>query len=132
VLVQEGMTDPEGLFHRLWRAFPLVPRWLRTLKPVDEQAIVEAAHETELLVTVEDHLASGGLATIVAEVVVSRLLPVRLHRIALAERWFRPALYPDVLEHEGFTGEHLAARISGLLSRPGDVWSARSCPTESD
>jgi hypothetical protein len=28
LLVQEGMTDPEGVFYRLWRAFPIVPRWL--------------------------------------------------------------------------------------------------------
>jgi transketolase len=91
---------------------------MRTLKPVDERAIVEAARETELLVTVEDHLACGGLATIVAEVVVSRLLPVRLHRVALQERWFTPALYHDVLEREGFTSEKLASRIAGLMSPP--------------
>jgi hypothetical protein len=28
VLVQEGMTDPEGLFYRIWRKYPSFPRWL--------------------------------------------------------------------------------------------------------
>jgi hypothetical protein len=28
VLVQEGMTDPEGPLYRLWRRVPIVPRWL--------------------------------------------------------------------------------------------------------
>jgi hypothetical protein len=28
VLVQEGMTDPEGLFYRIWRKYPWFPRWL--------------------------------------------------------------------------------------------------------
>src|SRR5262249_22453028 len=40
---------------------------MRTLKPIDEAAIVRAARETSLVVTVEDHFAIGGLATIVAE-----------------------------------------------------------------
>jgi hypothetical protein len=28
VLVQEGMTDPEGLFYRIWRRYHWFPRWL--------------------------------------------------------------------------------------------------------
>jgi hypothetical protein len=28
VLVQEGMTDPEGLFYRIWKRHPWFPRWL--------------------------------------------------------------------------------------------------------
>jgi transketolase len=89
---------------------------MRTLKPVDEQAIVDAARDTTLVVTAEDHFASGGLGTIVAEIVASRQLPVRLHRLALEERWFTPALLPDVLEREGFTGERIAARIRGVFA----------------
>src|SRR5262249_57897633 len=33
---------------------------MRTLKPVDEAAILLAGHETSLVVTVEDHFAIGG------------------------------------------------------------------------
>src|SRR5262249_3026003 len=39
---------------------------MRTLQPIDESAILEAARETSLVVTVEDHFLTGGLATIVA------------------------------------------------------------------
>src|SRR5262249_45074872 len=28
VLVQEGMTDPEGFFYRIWRRYRWFPRWL--------------------------------------------------------------------------------------------------------
>src|SRR5262245_23025466 len=28
VLVQEGMTDPEGVFYRIWRRYRWFPRWL--------------------------------------------------------------------------------------------------------
>jgi transketolase len=85
---------------------------MRTLRPVDEAAILHAARETRLVVTVEDHFAIGGLATIVAEVAVSNQVPIALHSIAMNGRWFTPALLDDVLESEGFGGEHLAHRIA--------------------
>jgi transketolase len=88
---------------------------MRTLKPVDEAAILQAARETTLVVTVEDHFAIGGLATIVAEVAASNHVALRLHPIALAGRWFTPALFADVLECEGFSAEQLARRISAAL-----------------
>jgi transketolase len=88
---------------------------MRTLRPTDESAILHAARETSLVVTVEDHFLIGGLATIVAEVVASNRVAVRLHPIALAGRWFTPALFADVLECEGFSGEQLAERIAAVL-----------------
>ncbi len=89
---------------------------MRTLAPVDEAAILQAARETSLVVTVEDHFATGGLATIVAEVAAAHGIAVRLHPIALPGRWFTPALFNDVLECEGFSSERLARRIASALA----------------
>jgi transketolase len=89
---------------------------MRTLRPVDELAILQAARETTLVVTVEDHFVNGGLATIVAEVTTANQVPVHLHAIALAGRWFTPALLADVLECEGFSAEQLARRITAALT----------------
>jgi transketolase len=85
---------------------------MRTIRPIDEAVIISAAHETSLIVTVEDHFAIGGLATIVAEVAVRNGVAVRLHPIALADRWFTPALLADVLECEEVSPQQLARRIS--------------------
>ena len=88
---------------------------LRLLQPVDGAAVLEAARSTSLLVTVEDHFAIGGLATIAAEVLLrGGACPRSLH-LALSERWFQPARLPDVLAHEGFTAEAIAARIREAL-----------------
>jgi len=89
---------------------------MRTLQPADEAAILRAARETRLVVTVEDHFAIGGLATIVAEVAASNHVAVRLHPIAMAGRWFTPALFDDVLECEGFSAEQLARGIAAALA----------------
>lgn len=84
---------------------------MRMLKPVDEQAIVSAAKETKCLVTLEDHFLTGGLYSIVGEVLLKHQLTCKTIPIALEERWFKPALLQDVLQYEGFTGEQLAERI---------------------
>ncbi|MFI5180657.1 MAG: transketolase family protein [Thermoanaerobaculia bacterium] len=90
---------------------------LRTLKPVDEPALLEAAG-LPLLVTLEDHFASGGLRTVVAETLLGAGCTARLLPIDLGERWFKPALFADVLAREGFTGPAIAARIRTALDSP--------------
>lgn len=92
---------------------------LRTVVPLDEDAVLEAARSSELVVTVEDHLLRGGLFSIVAELFAERRTAARLVPLALP-RWFRPGRLADVLEFEGFTGAHLARRIeSALRDRAG-------------
>jgi transketolase len=90
---------------------------MRSLKPLDEAAIVEAALGSGLLVTIEDHLRIGGLYSIVAEVLVRhRLSGTEVLPLALEERWFRPGMLEEVLETEGFTAEQIAARIKNANS----------------
>jgi transketolase len=84
---------------------------LRTLKPIDEAAILQAARETKLLVTVEDHFLAGGLFSIVSELLVRKRQLAHVLPIALEDRWFKPALLPDVLAYETFTGPQIMARI---------------------
>jgi len=90
---------------------------LRSLKPVDEEAILEAARTSALLVTLEDHLLTGGLYSIVAETFLKHRTMVPVIPLALREKWFRPALLPDVLEYEGFTGRQIADRILRELAQ---------------
>ncbi len=91
---------------------------LRTLVPLDEAAVLRAADDTPLVITVEDHLLRGGLASIVAELFVRQGVRTRLSPIALPDRWFRPALLPDVLRVERFSAAALTARVEQLLRGP--------------
>jgi transketolase len=90
---------------------------MRSLKPVDEEAIVAAALASELLVTIEDHLRTGGLYSIVAEVMLRhRIEGTEVLPRALEERWFRPGLLGEVVETEGFTAKQIASRIKNANS----------------
>ncbi len=85
---------------------------MRSLKPVDEQAILKAVETSEVVVTLEDHLLSGGLYSIVAETLLKNRKTGNVLPIALNEKWFKPARLNEVLEYEGFTGKQIAEKIS--------------------
>ncbi|HMG53216.1 MAG TPA: aminotransferase class III-fold pyridoxal phosphate-dependent enzyme [Kofleriaceae bacterium] len=91
---------------------------VRMPKPLDEAAVLAAAADTRLVVTVEDHLQSGGLYAIVCELLVRAGARASVLPIALNERWFKPMLLPDLLAREGFTGAQIAARILERLDHP--------------
>lgn len=86
---------------------------MRSLKPVDERAILEATRESRLTITLEDHFQTGGLYSIVATVLLKHGLTANVLPIAMNEKWFKPSLLPNVLQHEGFTGKQIAERILG-------------------
>jgi transketolase len=90
---------------------------LRTLKPIDEAQVLATARATRLLVTIEDHLQTGGLFSIVCELLVLAHLTTAILPIAFEHRWFRPALLPDLLAAEGLDGPQLAARIQAAWQR---------------
>jgi transketolase len=89
----------------------------RSVVPLDEDAVVDAAGRARLVVTLEDHLLTGGLYAAVCELFVRRGVHAPVLPIGLDGKWFVAALLPDVLEVEGFTGAKLAQRISAALDR---------------
>lgn len=94
---------------------------LRTLAPIDEDAICAAAVSCPVLVTVEDHLLVGGIYQIVTEILVRHRIAVPVVPIGLPGRWFRPGRLGEVLEHEGFTPARLADRFRRALETKGAV-----------
>ncbi len=84
---------------------------MRSLVPIDEAAILRAAEETRMIVTIEDHFRTGGLFSVLAELLAVNRVACDVLPIALEDRWFKPALLNEALEFEGFTGPQLAGRI---------------------
>ncbi len=88
---------------------------MRTLKPIDEELLKNIGLSDVLIVTLEDHFITGGLYSILSEFLVKERIRCNVLPIALENKWFKPALLPDVLEHEGFTPEKIAGRINREL-----------------
>ncbi len=90
---------------------------LRTLKPVDSKEIIKAVKGSSLTVTIEDHFITGGLYSIVADLMTKEKISANIFPVALKERWFKPALLDDLLEYERFTGEHIALKIVDIMQK---------------
>jgi transketolase len=88
---------------------------MRTLKPIDTEEILHSVKTSDLVVTIEDHFLVGGLYSIVAETLLTNGVTGKVKPIALENKWFKPALLKYVLEHEGYTGEQLATRVTNFL-----------------
>jgi transketolase len=86
---------------------------MSTVRPLDRQAITEAAAAGPIL-TVEEHTVVGGLGGAVAEVVVT-CCPVRMRMLGIPGE-FAPTGSPAFLfEHFGLTPEHIRRAAVELL-----------------
>jgi transketolase len=90
---------------------------MRSLKPIDEAAILKVVENSETIVIVEDHFHIGGLYSIVAEVLLKNQKTANVLPINLKEKWFKPSRLNEVLEYEGFTGKQIAERILGYIKK---------------
>ena len=88
---------------------------IRTPKPFDENAILKAVDECKLIVTIEDHFITGGLYTILAEVLLRNRKTANVLPFAFMNKWFKPGLLNDVLEYEGFTAKQISEKILSEL-----------------
>jgi transketolase len=75
---------------------------MATVRPIDREAIVEAAEETGAIVSAEEHTVYGGLGGAIAEVVATtRPAPMRILGVPGV---FAPTGSPQFLfEHFGLT-----------------------------
>ena len=86
-----------------------------TLKPLDEESIVEVARRAGRVVTVEDHTVLGGLGGAVAEVLSARH-PVLLHRIGIDDRYAESAGHDELVERYGISPAAVARSILSWAS----------------
>jgi transketolase len=79
---------------------------MHTLKPLDEEAIVRAARDTGLIITVEEHSIHGGLGGAVSEVVVQNC-PVPMKILGIPDEPAIPGTSREVLEHYGLSASNI-------------------------
>ena len=74
---------------------------MHTLKPLDEEIILQAAEETGRIITIEDHSIIGGLGSAVAEVVAESGMSILFKRIGLQDFSKGYGTYEQVKEMNG-------------------------------
>jgi transketolase len=87
-----------------------------TLKPLDVEAVLQAAEETGAIVTAEDNMIYGGLGSAVAEVLVENH-PIPMKRIGIRDIFTESAPYLDLLKKYGLSADHIARAVEEVLKR---------------
>lgn len=69
-----------------------------SIKPIDEDLIVQMAGSHRMLFTIEEHSVIGGLGSAVAEVLTEKH-PTFLHRLGLQDQFGQSGPYQELLKH---------------------------------
>ncbi|MDD3653546.1 MAG: transketolase family protein [Desulfotomaculaceae bacterium] len=91
---------------------------VHTIKPIDVEAIVNAARKTGAVVTAEEHSIIGGLGGAVAEVLAEHC-PIPLKRVGIPDQFGESGAPAELLEKNGMTPRHLIAAIEEIITKKG-------------
>lgn len=87
-----------------------------TIKPVDREAVEEAARKTGAVVTVENHNINNGLGSAVAEV-LAETYPVPMERVGIQDRFGQVGSVEYLKEQYGLTAENIAEKTRNVMQR---------------
>lgn len=102
-LMENTMIAAEGLARRGIQSRVIN---MSSLKPIDREAIVQAARETGRIVTVDNHNIYGGLGSAVAEVVAEEA-PARLKRIGVRDLFGKSGTNEQMMKRFGLRAEDI-------------------------
>lgn len=89
------------------------------IKPLDTYAVIRAAREARVVLTVEEHSPYGGLGSQVAQV-VSQSCPRLVRNLALPDVPVITGTSSEVFAHYGLDARGIAASAEDLLERAGE------------
>lgn len=84
---------------------------MHTIKPLDQDAILNASNNHKLIVTVEEHSVYGGLGSAVSEVLAKENNHAPLEIIGIEDLFVKPGDYQFQIEQSGLTSKQIAERI---------------------
>lgn len=87
-----------------------------TIKPIDEETLVNAAQKTGAVVSAEEHQVHGGLGSAVAEV-LAKNYPVPMEFVGMKDEFGGSGQPDELLEHYGFTWKEIYASVMKVLER---------------
>ncbi|MGC7846395.1 transketolase family protein [Desulforudis sp. 1088] len=91
---------------------------MHTIKPLDVEAVVEAARASGAVVTAEEHSVIGGLGSAVAETLVENF-PVPMKRVGVMDTFGESGKPAELLEKYGLTTASILAAVKEVVARKG-------------
>jgi transketolase len=88
---------------------------MSSIKPIDEEAILKAARETDCIITVDNHNIYGGMGSAVTEVVCEKS-PTRVKRIGVRDVFGRSGSDEEMKKKFGLRAEDIFTQICNFLN----------------
>lgn len=114
-MVYEGLVAAETLAQE---GISLQVTDLHTIKPLDEEAILEAAKTCRAIVTAEEHQMAGGLFGAVSEVVV-RTCPVPMEAVAVQNTFGESGSPQGLMAKYGLNAAAIVQAVRRAVGRKG-------------
>lgn len=89
---------------------------IHTIKPIDEDIIIEATKISKNVITVEEHSIVGGLGSAVCEVVCKHN-PVSVYRVGINDTFTESGDYNGLLEKYGLGVNTIAEIVEGIVKK---------------
>lgn len=87
---------------------------IHTIKPLDEDAVIESAAKTGRVIVAEEHLVAGGLGEAVAGV-LARNLPVPMRMIAVNDQFGQSGKPAELMKFYGLDADHIVVAAKELI-----------------
>lgn len=86
-----------------------------TIKPLDTEAVLDAATRAGRVITVEEHQAAGGFGSAVAEFLAEHH-PVPIKRLGINDQFGQSGTPDELLAHYGLDAAHIQEAARAILS----------------
>ena len=89
---------------------------ISTIKPLDEQAVWQLAHEAGAIVTVEEHQIAGGLGGVVAEC-LAKHYPAPMEFVGVKDLFGQSGTPDELVEHYGMEEKDILSAVHKVILR---------------
>lgn len=89
---------------------------IHTIKPLDEEAVLQSVSKTKCVVTAEEHLLNGGLGDSIAQL-LSRKLPAPLEMVAVDDKFGESGPPAQLMEKYGLDTPHIVEAALKAIER---------------
>jgi transketolase len=86
-----------------------------SIKPIDEKLIIEAAKDTKVIITAEDHNYFGGLFSAVSEVVAGNGLHIAVHHISVDDEFAESGSGIELRKKYHIDSDAIVSKIEELM-----------------
>ncbi len=114
VVVQYALEAANNIFEKTGKNIRVID--MHTIKPVDREAIIEAA-TTGVILVAQDHNVVGGVGSIVATVLAEEGLAVKFRNIGIPNKFIAMAHAPYLYHEFGYDVDGLESHVIKLLEK---------------